>query len=131
MHIERMKATIALLRKPPKNVEFDYCVWMAEGYDPMHPHACKTVACAAGMMALYKPFQKEGLRWRNGAIRYGKLHNINHNAVADFLEISYSDASVAFVNICRRYHDLNINDVTPKHVADYLQELLDQELANA
>jgi hypothetical protein len=134
MHIERMKETIALLRRVHKRQarakrKFNYRSWggISEYWQ------CRTTACAGGEMALHKPFQKQGLR-PNSNLNFtpvfaeGHNHNFGETALAKFLGITHAQARMIFVNLDVKL-DIWRSDVTAEHVADALQNLLDAHWA--
>jgi hypothetical protein len=93
---------------------------------------CGTVACAAGELALYPPFMAMGLSIDAfGDISYTNV-NITYASnilnLSKFLGITYEESKAAFTSL-DDILEIEAYKITAKHVADYLQKLLDEELA--
>jgi hypothetical protein len=124
MNIERMKMAIERLITLPENRgrTFDYTVFFEKT-------PCGTLACAAGELALYPPFMEMGLYMdKVGVIKLKDSVQRNTGALAEFLDLTSLQVKKAFVLLYERLN-LTTYDITAKHVADYLQKLLDEELA--
>jgi hypothetical protein len=126
MNIERMKMAIERLNNLPKNRgrTFNYAVFF-------RAKTCGTLACAAGELALYKPFNKMGLYMdKFGRIFYNISKNTftHENAIVEFLGITSKQGEKAFIDL-DTVLGIRMSEVTAKHVADYLQSLLDKKMA--
>jgi hypothetical protein len=125
MRIERMKMAIERLNNLPyqRHRTFDYSKIFEK-------NDCGTVACAAGELALYKPFNKMGLSINKyGDILLNSRSNVySEETLAEFLGITHEQSREAFINL-DDFLKIDTDKVTAKHVADYLQRLLDAELA--
>jgi hypothetical protein len=124
MNIERMKMAIERLNTLPEDRDrtFSYSTFFSET-------SCGTYACAAGELALYPPFMEMGLSiHRFGNIKLKDSIHWNISALAEFLDITELQSENVF---CFLHHNMNLRkqDITAKHVADYLQTILDEELA--
>jgi len=131
MNRERIAYAITLADKI-KDPAWNYGTW-AEGCEIEEDKSlplCGTTACYAGWMGLDPQIQAEGFhidRW--GMPKYGKASQTQ--AVADYLGLTYEEAAQIFLYA----HDHlppnedgeypTADDVTPRHVADMLQKLLD------
>jgi hypothetical protein len=125
MNIERMKMAIERLNNLPEDRgrTFDYTTFLKQ-------KDCGTLACAGGELALYPPFMEMGLAMNKvGVISFNYvIYKWNTDALAEFLDISDNEAWNAFIMLSNIL-GIEANKITAKHVADYLQKLLDAELA--
>jgi hypothetical protein len=125
-----MKETIALLnRVHEEKKEFSFGDWGRVTLDPTTKEHCGTRACAAGYMALHKPFQEQGLLPSSLTYLVPTFYGFKGTwALAAFLDISRRYAMDIFVHGYSPGYILNyrhIQEVTAKDIAILLQTLLD------
>lgn len=95
------------------------------------PHlvSCTTAACAAGSACIHKPFMQEGLRFKyvtpGGFYQehFTPAYNgmSSWDALSEFFGIEFGQTRNLFDPST---YDKNFDDITPKHVAQRVRELL-------
>jgi len=135
MNKERIAHVIGLLTNSIMAESWDYGTW-AEDFDKDEEAgtalpSCGTTACAAGWMGLNAKCNAEGFYLTKLGIPAYKEHR-QTSAVCAYLDITYDDASGIFIDLHESLGEnedgepLRAEDVTPAHVAQALQDLLNR-----
>lgn len=113
MHRERLTELRDLLHTIPEE-KFNIGTWMSP---------CGTAGCALGWAAVHPPFVEQGLHLKSGLFpRFTDSGYRDYEAGAEFFGLPYGES----VRLFHPHHyDAPSSGVTPRMVADRVQEMLD------